>query len=438
MCLSSCSLFAEKDATIDNSMQEQKTGFEDEKQLEISSTEDSSSVQVKSESSEYVNIKESTSKDTSIAETKVSSEDSNVNLSSNMTDEKTSETSKTNTSKSSKSSDFSEASSSDFDYSNIRAGFQINIKTKFPVYETANDAYLRQNKALDYEAGVYYVYKVTNQAVNLSRRENESGAWVNLASINQEQITIINRKSSETSTSNEQSNSSEQSTTVLAKLSTKAYAWSYGSPDSSGKAILESNYGLYRKYNDENKIYLTFDNGYEYENLTASILDTLSRKGVKVVFFLTGDYLVRNYDLVKRMIADGHIIGNHSQKHKNHAKVSNAEVREDLLAWEKTYQSLYGALPQFKLYRPPAGEFSEQSLSIAKDLGYKTVLWSFAYADWDTSNQMSSASALSRLNDNLFGGTIILLHSVSRTNANILEQFINDARAKSYEFALLS
>lgn len=303
----------------------------------------------------------------------------------------------------------------------------LSIKQAFPVFGTADDAMKNQNKAMDYESGTYYIYKIFDQAVNLSRQANQVGAWVNLNLIAKKNISVEGK-----------SIQASSSTHNAAQLSTQIYNWSWGNPESSGKTLLESYAGLYRQYDAGNKIYLTFDNGYEYQNLTASILDTLKNNDVKAVFFVTGDYLNSETSLIRRMIDEGHIVANHSKWHKNHAKVSANEVEEDILGWESDYRNLFGTLPQIKLYRPPEGSFNEQSLAIAQKLGYKTILWSFAYRDWETSNQMSEKDALERLNNKLFSGSVILLHAVSNTNAEILDQFIHSARAKAYTFSLIN
>ena len=190
------------------------------------------------------------------------------------------------------------------------------------------------------------------------------------------------------------------------------------------------------RYEDDvsNNVYLTFDEGYE-NGYTGKILDVLKEKNVKAVFFCTMDYLKSEPDLVKRMIAEGHIVGNHSVTHPSAGMVSlsldeqKAEMKQmdDYMA--KNFDGY-----RMQLFRYPAGIFSEQSLALTGSLGYTSVFWSFAHADWDPNNQPNEAEALKKCVDKLHPGAIYLLHAVSKTNTDILGDFIDQARAKGYEF----
>ncbi len=190
------------------------------------------------------------------------------------------------------------------------------------------------------------------------------------------------------------------------------------------------------RYEDDvsNNVYLTFDEGYE-NGYTGKILDVLKEKNVKAVFFCTMDYLKSEPDLVKRMIAEGHIVGNHSVTHPSAGMVSlsldeqKAEMKQmdDYMA--KNFDGY-----RMQLFRYPAGIFSEQSLALMGSLGYTSVFWSFAHADWDPNNQPNEAESLKKCVDKLHPGAIYLLHAVSKTNTNILGDFIDQARAKGYEF----
>lgn len=204
------------------------------------------------------------------------------------------------------------------------------------------------------------------------------------------------------------------------------------------KGAVEFNDG-YSKYNAvaindtaEKVICLTFDQGYE-NGFTPIILDTLKEKGVKAIFFVVGDYAERQPELVKRMIDEGHIVGSHSVNHYSMPELSVEEVTNEIMGLHAYILEHFGV--QMTLFRPPKGEYSEQSLAVTGDLGYKTVLWSFAYADWDTQNQPDCQSALQKLIERAHPGAIYLLHSVSETNATILGDFIDAMIAEGYTFS---
>lgn len=189
----------------------------------------------------------------------------------------------------------------------------------------------------------------------------------------------------------------------------------------------------------EKTIYLTFDQGYE-NGFTPAILDALKEKGVKATFFLTGDY-VRTVDpaLIQRMIDEGHTLGNHGDKHKS---LPEELLPQSIALAEKELQDCYSlVLEKFgyemKCSRPPKGEFSERSLEVTKRLGYTTYLWSFAYKDWETNAQPDPEEAYARIMKFAHGGEIMLLHSVSSTNASILGRVIDDLMAEGYTFAAL-
>lgn len=193
----------------------------------------------------------------------------------------------------------------------------------------------------------------------------------------------------------------------------------------------------YGKYNaaaindDKGKISLTFDQGYE-NGYTSKILDVLKEKNVKATFFVVQDYAERNGELVQRMIDEGHTVGNHSVKHKSMPTLSEDECIEEIKGLHDYIKENFDY--EMNLFRPPMGEYSEYSLAVTKNCGYKTVLWSFAYADWDTGNQPDKAQSLEKLTNALHNGAIYLLHSVSSTNAEILADFIDNARQAGYEF----
>lgn len=194
-----------------------------------------------------------------------------------------------------------------------------------------------------------------------------------------------------------------------------------------------SEYGGYAIFDDDGKITLTFDQGYE-NGYTTPILDTLKDKDVKAVFFVTGDYVKRNPELVQRMIDEGHIIGNHGMKHASLPKLSHDEATDEIMSLHEYVRNKFGY--EMKYFRPPCGEYSEQAVATAQELGYTTVLWSFAYQDWEVDNQPDPAEALERVTGAAHGGAIYLLHSVSATNAEILPQVIDCLKEQGYEFTL--
>lgn len=180
-------------------------------------------------------------------------------------------------------------------------------------------------------------------------------------------------------------------------------------------------------------IYLTFDEGYE-NGYTNDILDTLKKKNVKAVFFITGDYAKREGELVQRMIDEGHMVGNHTWKHYSMPEKSIEVCRDEIKQLHDYVQDTYNY--KMTVMRPPMGEFSEQTLALASEMGYKTYLWSFAYKDWDANSQPDATAALNKLNERLHCGAIYLLHAVSPTNAKIMGDFIDNAQAQGYKFML--
>lgn len=184
--------------------------------------------------------------------------------------------------------------------------------------------------------------------------------------------------------------------------------------------------------NDGKKICLTFDEGYE-NGYTPQILDTLKEKGVKAIFFVTYDFASQNPDLVKRMIDEGHIVGNHSYRHYTMDEVSDDVAKEEVSYLHKYIKDKFGYTMSY--FRFPKGEFSERSLQIVKDLGYKSVFWSFAYADWDPDNQTEENQAFTHICESTHPGAILLLHAVSKTNADILGKVIDDVKKQGYTFS---
>lgn len=181
--------------------------------------------------------------------------------------------------------------------------------------------------------------------------------------------------------------------------------------------------------NDESRIIITFDQGYE-NGYTAKILDTLKEKNVQAVFFLTGDYAKKEHELVKRMIDEGHILGNHSMNHSSLPTISEHDAEEEIMSLHNYVLNNYGYEMQY--FRAPCGEYSEQVLETIQKCGYKTLFWSYAYVDWQLKSQPEPQTALKKLTDSAHGGEILLLHSVSSTNAEILGQLIDSLRDMGY------
>ena len=201
--------------------------------------------------------------------------------------------------------------------------------------------------------------------------------------------------------------------------------------------LFQEKYGKYDALfigEEEPTIYLTFDCGYE-NGCTTPILDTLKEKDVQAVFFVISDYVERQPELVQRMIDDGHVIGNHSDTHPCMPEQSTERCEQEILNLHKTMEEQFQYT--MTLFRPPAGEFSERTLAITQQLGYTSVFWSYAYADWDPNNQMGPDKALPKITKALHPGAIYLLHAVSPDNAAILGGFIDCAREQGYTFALL-
>lgn len=183
----------------------------------------------------------------------------------------------------------------------------------------------------------------------------------------------------------------------------------------------------------EKVLYLTFDAGYE-NGCTEKILDTLKNHNVKAAFFLVGNYMERNADLVRRMTEEGHTVGNHTMHHYDMSKLSDkAAFTKELTDLETLYRETTGKeLPKY--YRPPQGIYSEENLKMAQELGYKTVFWSLAYVDWKNDAQPSREEAMSKLIPRTHPGAVVLLHSTSQTNAAILDELLTKWEAMGYRF----
>ena len=185
---------------------------------------------------------------------------------------------------------------------------------------------------------------------------------------------------------------------------------------------------------EQKKIYLTFDAGYENGN-TGAILDALKKHRVPAAFFVVGHYLETAPDLIKRMVEEGHTVGNHTYHHYDMSKISDKNsFKKEMESVEEKYQEITGQ-EMVKYYRPPQGKYSLENLKYAKDLGYQTFFWSLAYVDWYREDQPTRDEAFDKLLGRIHPGAIVLLHSTSTTNAQILDELLTRWEEMGYRFA---
>lgn len=184
------------------------------------------------------------------------------------------------------------------------------------------------------------------------------------------------------------------------------------------------------------KIYITFDAGYE-AGYTPKILGVLEKHNVKATFFIVGTLMKSNPELIKQIDEKGHIVANHSMHHPNMSKMSTMEdFKKEIEPVEELYKEITGK-DMKKFYRPPQGIFSETNLKMANELGYKTIFWSLAYVDWYKDKQPSKEDALNKIMSRIHDGAIILLHSTSKTNSEILDELLTKLEKQGYTFGTL-
>ena len=207
-----------------------------------------------------------------------------------------------------------------------------------------------------------------------------------------------------------------------------------------GNATIEelSQYNtFYAEDTEEKKIYLTFDAGYENGN-TSPILDALKKHQAPATFFVVGNFISENKNLIKRMETEGHIIGNHTMTHPDMSHISTQEAfRKELSGVESIYKEITGK-EMTRFYRPPQGIYSTLNLSMAKEMGYHTFFWSLAYVDWYQDNQPDPQEAITKLTKRIHPGAIVLLHSTSSTNAQILDELLGKWEEMGYSFHSLT
>lgn len=200
---------------------------------------------------------------------------------------------------------------------------------------------------------------------------------------------------------------------------------------------LKAYHAYYRNPTDEKILYLTFDAGYENGN-TAPILDALKKHNAPATFFVVGTYVENNPELIKRMKIEGHTVGNHTYSHPDMSVISSKEAFEkELSSVEDAYKEITGE-DMTKFYRPPQGKYSEENLQMAKEMGYSTFFWSLAYVDWYQDNQPSKEEAFEKLLPRIHPGAIVLLHSTSSTNAEILDELLSKWEEMGYSFHALT
>ncbi|MCM1544594.1 MAG: polysaccharide deacetylase family protein [Ruminococcus sp.] len=228
-------------------------------------------------------------------------------------------------------------------------------------------------------------------------------------------------------------------------LSTKKLSHSHG-PASGGEphhtvVAFQNTFDKYGaltldRTSKEKVLYLTFDCGWEYENLTSKVLDTLKEKNVPAIFFCTLDHIKKQPELIKRMIAEGHIVGNHSNTHPSFASIDRTKMAEEIETTENYLRENFGYAAKY--FRFPAGEYNESALDLVASLGYMSVFWSVAYNDWNVEKIQGKDYAVETVLSRLHNGAVILLHSVSKDNAAALGEIIDKAREQGYEFKALT
>lgn len=202
----------------------------------------------------------------------------------------------------------------------------------------------------------------------------------------------------------------------------------------ANKKVLEENKGICLGNKDKKSLYLTFDEGYE-AGYTPQLLETLKQNDVKAAFFLTAHFVNTQPELVRQMIDEGHTIGNHTVNHKSMPELTEEQITKEVMELHQVINEKFNY--EMKYLRPPKGEYSSKSLQKTNQLGYTTVMWSFAYEDWNEDKQPDETAAKKKILDNLHNGEIMLLHGNSKTNTDVLDAVIKEAKNMGYEFKTL-
>ena len=235
-----------------------------------------------------------------------------------------------------------------------------------------------------------------------------------------------------------------QPTTVLPASSSSEGNWGLSFQEEGVRPVgnatpseLAKYQAAYADETDEKVIYLTFDAGYENGN-TPLILKALKNHNAKATFFVVGNFVKDNPKLIKEMVSQGHIVGNHTYHHPDMSQISDpASFQEEITSLEKKYQEITG-LEMQKFYRPPQGKYSESNLKMAQELGYQTVFWSLAYVDWYLDQQPTQEEAYAKLLPRIHPGAVVLLHSTSKINAEILDDLLTKWEQEGYTFGTLN
>ena len=219
--------------------------------------------------------------------------------------------------------------------------------------------------------------------------------------------------------------------------------WGLSFPKDGGTPTGNASSEFLQQYNSfyvgdtsKKEVYITFDAGYE-NGYTPAILDTLKKHNVKATFFVVGNYIETSPDLINRMVEEGHIVGNHTYHHPDMSKIADKEsFQKELQSLEQLYKETTGQeMPKF--YRPPQGKYSESNLKMASEMGYTTVFWSLAYVDWYADKQPTREQAFDKLLPRIHPGAVVLLHSTSSTNAEILDELLTRWESEGYRFGTL-
>lgn len=238
-------------------------------------------------------------------------------------------------------------------------------------------------------------------------------------------------------------NSTDSSSASSSAIASAAENWGLSFQEDGQPPVANATFDELKAYNayyaedtDEKVLYLTFDCGYENGN-TEPILDALKKHNAPATFFVVGTFISSEPELIKRMHDEGHIVGNHTYHHPDMSQISTKEAFEkELKDVEDLYTEITGE-PMTKYYRPPQGKYSTENLQMAKDLGYHTFFWSLAYVDWYQDDQPSKEEAFDKLLGRIHPGAIVLLHSTSSTNAQILDELLGKWEEMGYTFQSL-
>jgi peptidoglycan-N-acetylmuramic acid deacetylase len=201
------------------------------------------------------------------------------------------------------------------------------------------------------------------------------------------------------------------------------------------RGIIQKHGAIFLGDTTQKELYLTFDNGYE-NGYTVKVLDVLKEKKVPAIFFVTGHYVKEQSELLKRMVNEGHLIGNHSWSHPDMTQISNDRIKMELDRVKEQVAQVTGQ-KEMRYVRPPKGIFSDRVLAVSKELGYTNVFWSIAYVDWEPKNQKGWRYAYDKVTSQFHPGAVILLHTVSRDNAEALGAIIDEAKRQGYTFKSL-